>query len=179
MVAISDRATDGLGLVFNTDAGRQALREQLGSAAGVIDALGHFGFSSIANTLAAIKTAKVLDLGKDDVVITVATDGYELYYSEREQQVAERYGGSFGAGDAVALLDGHLNDLDTDHVEVLDERGRDRIFNLGYFTWVEQQGTPFDLFVARRDQDFWADLRGYPAVWDDMIREFNLATGLG
>ena len=32
---------------------------------------------------------------------------------------------------------------------------RDRIFNLGYFTWVEQQGVPLDEFEARRDQAFW------------------------
>ncbi|MDG2111445.1 MAG: pyridoxal-phosphate dependent enzyme [Actinomycetota bacterium] len=178
-VAISDHATDGLGLVFNTEAGREAMREHLGAAAWVLDELGHFGFSSICNTLAAIKTAKVLDLGADDVVITVATDGYELYYSEREQQVAERYGGSFDAGDARRLMDEHLIGIDTDHVEVLDARGRDRIFNLGYFTWVEQQGTPFELFVARRDQEFWNGLRGYPEIWDEMIRDFNQATGLG
>ena len=178
VVGISDAATDGLGLVFNTDAGRDALREQLGSASWVIDELGHFGLSSIANTLAAIKTAQVLGLGPDDVVVTVATDGYELYYSERERQVADRYGGSFDSSAAEQLLDDHLRGADLDHVEVLDERGRDRIFNLGYFTWVEQQGTPFELFVARRDQEFWNDLRGYPAEWDEMIREFNSATGL-
>ena len=30
------------------------------------------------------------------------------------------------------------------------ERDRTRIFNLGYYTWVEQQGTPLDVFEARR-----------------------------
>ena len=80
---------------------------------------------------------------------------------------------------AQALLNEHLLELDVDHVEVLDARGRDRVFNLGYFTWVEQQGTPFDLFVARHDQEFWNELRGYPELWDEMIREFNAATGLG
>ncbi len=179
VVAISDAATDGLGLVFNTDAGRDALREHLGSASWVLDELGHLGFSSICNALAAIKTARVLGLGADDVIITVATDGYELYRSEREEQIVSRFDSSFGADDAQALLNEHLLELDVDHVEVLDARGRDRVFNLGYFTWVEQQGTPFDLFVARHDQEFWNELRGYPELWDEMIREFNAATGLG
>ena len=177
VVGISDAATDGLGLVFNTDAGRDALREQLGSAAWVIDELGHFGLSSIANTLAAIKTAQVLDLGQDDVVITVATDGYELYYSEREQQVAERYGGSFGSGAAEQLLDDHLREVDLDHVEVLDERGRDRIFNLGYFTWVEQQGVELAAFEERRSQDFWRGLRELVPAWDERTRAFNAELG--
>ncbi len=55
----------------------------------------------------------------------------------------------------------------------LTERDRNRIFNLGYYTWVEQQGTPFELFEARRHQSFWRGLRRLLPVWDDMIREFN------
>ncbi len=179
VVAISDAATDGLGLVFNTEAGRTALREDLGAASWVIDELGHFGFSAIANTLAAIKTARALDLGADDVIVTVATDGYELYLSEREQQLANLYGGTLDAGAARGLIDSHLAGIDDDHLEFLDQRGRDRIFNLGYFTWVEQQNVPFEDFVARRDQAFWQSLRGFPARWDEMIHDFNAATGLG
>ena len=38
----------------------------------------------------------------------------------------------------------------TGHVIECTERDRNRIFNLGYYTWVEQQGTPFELFEARR-----------------------------
>jgi hypothetical protein len=53
------------------------------------------------------------------------------------------------------------------------------MFNLGYYTWVEQQGTPFDLFEARRSQDFWRGLRRFLPVWDEMITEFNTAVGAG
>ena len=52
-------------------------------------------------------------------------------------------------------------------------RDRTRIFNLGYYTWVEQQGTPFELFEQRRSQDFWRGLRRYLGVWDELITEFN------
>ncbi len=52
-------------------------------------------------------------------------------------------------------------------------RDRTRIFNLGYYTWVEQQGTPLELFERRRSQSFWRELRRYVAVWDEMITEFN------
>ncbi len=62
-------------MLFNTDAGRAYLADRKGVPADVIDALAHFGFSSICNVLAAIKTAKLLDLGPDDAIVTVATDG--------------------------------------------------------------------------------------------------------
>ena len=50
---------------------------------------------------------------------------------------------------------------------------RDRIFNLGYFTWVEQQGVPFDAFVARRDPAFWTETRAIVDTWDELIDTFN------
>jgi hypothetical protein len=55
----------------------------------------------------------------------------------------------------------------------MTEADRRRVFQLGYYTWVEQQGTPFELFEQRRDQAFWRGLRGYLGVWDEMITEFN------
>jgi cysteine synthase A len=67
----------------------------------------------------------------------------------------------------------HLANVPTAHTLELTERERNRIFNLGYYTWVEQQGTPFELFEARRHQSFWQGLRRLLPVWDDMITEFN------
>ncbi len=55
----------------------------------------------------------------------------------------------------------------------LTHADRTRIFNLGYFTWVEQQGVPVDEFDARRDLGFWRSLHGLADTWDDMIVEFN------
>jgi cysteine synthase len=42
----------------------------------------------------------------------------------------------------------------------LTEVDRRRIFNLGYYTWVEQQGIDFETFERRRDQSWWNSLRG-------------------
>ena len=95
VAGISDEATDGLNLVFTTDTGKRYLIERLGVDAEIVDQLRHFGFSSICNMLAAIKTAKQLDLGHDDVVISVATDGSELYVSEKEQLLAAEYARRF------------------------------------------------------------------------------------
>ncbi len=60
---------------------------------------------------------------------------------------------------------------------VLTDRDRDRIFNLGYFTWVEQQGVELSDFEARRGQDFWLGLRELVPLWDGLIDRFNQATG--
>ena len=147
--------------------------EQRRTEADIVAALEHFGFSAICNVLAAIKTAKLLDLGPDDAIITVATDGAALYPSERAKLLATRYGNEFTVTDAAEVFGEHLGSVDTDNMIDCTEADRRRIFNLGYYTWVEQQGTPFDLFEARRHQDFWRGLRRYVDVWDDMIDDFN------
>ncbi len=175
--AISDRATDGLDAVFNTDAGRRYLVDRVGVDPALVDLLPQFGFSGICNVLAGIKTAKALDLGADDVIITVATDGAELYDSEREKWLAAR-ARPFDEADAAALVAEHLLGADTADLLELRTEDRDRIFNLGYFTWVEQQGTPLAHFDARRDQAFWRALRPAVARWDELIGEFNDRTGV-
>ena len=55
-------------------------------------------------------------------------------------------------------------------------RDRERIFNLGYFTWVEQQGVTLQEFTARRSQRFWKDLLAIVPEWDQMIEELNAKT---
>ena len=178
VVAVSDRACDELGMVFNTDEGRTHLTGDRGVDDAVVATLGHFGLSSICNVLAAIKTARELGLGADDALITVATDGAEMYGSEREAMAAGRYATGFGSAEAAAAVDEHLAGADTSHVEMLDEVGRNRIFNLGYFTWVEQQGVELDDYEIRRDQGFWKGVQELAPVWDDMIDEFNARTGV-
>ncbi len=177
VVGVSDRACDELGVAFGTDEGRARL-----SAAGVddavLDALDHFGLSSICNVIAAIKVSRELDLGPDDALITLATDGSEMYGSERESMMAGRYATGFSGVDADAAVTTHLLGADAEHVEVLTELGRNRIFNLAYYTWVEQHGTEFADFEVRRSQDFWRHIQTFAPGWDVMIEEFNGRTGV-
>ena len=173
VVAISDRSTDELDVLFNTAAGRAYLVDRVGVPSAIVDTLEHFGFSSICNVLAAIKTAKLLGLGADDAIVTIATDGAALYPSERAKTMAGRFGGEFGAVEAAAVFGEHLANVTTDSTIECTERDRNRIFNLGYYTWVEQQGTPFELFEARRAQGFWRGLRRFLPIWDEMIVDFN------
>jgi cysteine synthase len=177
--AISDRATDDLDVLFNTPAGQAYLADVKGVDPAVIEALTHFGFSAICNTLAAIKTARLLDLGPDDALITIATDGSALYPSERAKTLAGRFAGECTAADAAEIFGRHLGHISTENMIEMTEADRRRVFNLGYYTWVEQQGTPFELFEQRRDQSFWTGLRRYVGVWDEMIDEFNARVAAG
>ncbi len=177
VAGISDRATDGLDLVFNSQAGQDYLASRRNVPAATLDQLGRLGFSSICNLLASIKLARYLDLGEDDVVLTVATDGAELYGSEREKRVSER-GGEIDEVAAAELVGEHLSGLGVDHLMELSEVDRRRIFNLGYFTWVEQQGISIEDFSARRRQRFWRQLRELIPAWDRGVTEFNRATGV-
>src|SRR3954447_6756480 len=68
VVAVSDRATDELGVLCNTPVGRAHLEDRAGVDPMVIACLQHFGLSSIANVIAAVKTAKLLGLGPDDAI---------------------------------------------------------------------------------------------------------------
>jgi len=173
VVGISDRATDELDVLFNTDAGQSFLSARKGVPDHIIEALTHFGFSSTCNVLAAIKTARLLGYGPEDAIVTVATDGGSMYPSERLALLAERFNGEFTDVDAAEVFGRHLGDVDTDNMIECTARDRARIFNLGYYTWVEQQGTPFELFEQRRSQEFWRGLRRYLGVWDELITEFN------
>ncbi|HEY1278462.1 MAG TPA: pyridoxal-5'-phosphate-dependent protein subunit beta, partial [Acidimicrobiales bacterium] len=171
--AVSDRATDELDVLFNTDTGRRHLQARRGLGDDVLTALGHFGLSSICNLLAAVKTVKLLGLGPDDAVLTVATDGAAMYPSERAKTLANRWPDGFGAVDAAEVDGRHLGAIGTDDMIECTERDRHRIFNLGYYTWVEQQGTPVDVFDARRSDSFWSALPRYLDRWDALITDFN------
>jgi cysteine synthase len=175
VVAVSDRSTDALDLLFNSPAGHDELRRR-GVPEGVMGHLADLGLSSICNLVAAIKTARLLGLGGDDVVVTVATDGSEMYGSERRAYLAAHHPDGFGAADAAAVAARHLDAVSIDHTDVLGPAGRERVFNLGYYTWVEQQGVSLADFDRRRDPSFWADLAVLVEPWDGLIAEFNART---
>jgi hypothetical protein len=72
----------------------------------------------------------------------------------------------------------HVLGAATDNLRELTHEERERIFNLGYFTWVEQQGVPLEAFEARRDPAFWARERARASEWDELIDELNARTGV-
>ena len=177
-LAVSERATDRLGLLLGTDAGRRHLAGRRGVADEVLAQLPSLGLSSICNVLGAIKVAKHFDLGPDDVVATVATDGAAMYASERELALARYFPDGFDEVAAAEVYGEHLLGAATDHLRELTYEERLRIFNLGYFTWVEQQGISIEEFQARRDPAFWTRTREVLSAWDDLIDDVNARTGV-
>jgi len=175
VAAVSDRSTDGLYTLFGSDEGRRYLIDRKAVPASVVGELHHLGFSSIANLLGAIKVAKYLDLDESNVLITVATDGADLYASETEKILARDFDGGLDAVAAAEAFGQHLLGAASDNLLETSTRDRERIFNLGYFTWVEQQGIALEDFVARRSQSYWRGLRDLLPRWDAMIEEFNHA----
>ena len=177
--AVSEVSTDCLGVLFNTPEGRDYLVARRNVPQSAADQLPALGLSSICNVVAAVKCAKYFHLGPDDAVLTVATDDASMYASERDKALRKHFRGEFdrvGAGEVFAQ---HLLGAATDHLLELSLVDRTRIFNLGYYTWVEQQGVSVADFNARRDQGFWLGLRDMLPAWDEMIAEFNSRVGRG
>ena len=178
VVGVSDRATDHLGLAFSRAEGREYLCTARHVPRDVVGHLDAFGLSSLCNVVAAIKTARHLALGPDDAVFTVATDGDAMYASEHARVLEREFGGRFDVPAAARVHERWMLGAGTDHVLPLDERERRRIFNLGYFTWVEQRGVAVEHFVARREQRFWTRLRALVPEWNQRITEFNARAGV-
>src|SRR5262249_32961246 len=133
--------------------------------------LERIGLSGIANLIAAIKTAKRLELGADDVVVTLATDGAALYESERRKFGVAHYPEGFDPVHAGEVCGEHLLGIADGDVLELTHQDRVRIFNLGYYTWVEQRGVTLADFERRRRPEFWAELRRTAPAWDALIDE--------
>jgi cysteine synthase len=165
-------------VLFNTAAGRAYLRRR-GVEDATIGALDSFGLSSICNVLGAIKVAKLLRMGPDDAIVTIATDGASMYRTEIDKVMARDFPDGFGEAEAAETFGRSLEGQGTGTTLELTDEDRERIFNLGYFTWVEQQGVSIEDFQARRDQAFWRGLRDGVPRWDEAIRAFNGRAGTG
>jgi cysteine synthase len=178
VIGVSDSVSNGLMQVFNTEVGRNYLAKRCKVDPAVVARLDALGLSGIANVVAAIKLAKYLKSGPDSVFITVATDGAELYGSEQESYAAQMFPDGMDEVNAAELYARHMLAATTDNLLELTRIDRDRIFNLGYYTWVEQQGIALDAFDSRRDQSFWTGLTEVLPKWDALIEETNRRTGL-
>ncbi len=108
------------------------------------------GISGVCNILGAIKTARWLGLGKDDAVVTVATDGLDRYPSVLSG--SRRRTGPLTRERAEARLASVFHGQKLDWIAEGTRENRERWHNLKYFTWVEQQGKTVEELDAQRSE---------------------------
>ena len=173
VVGVSDEATNNLNLLFNSDEGREYLTNRRGLNSEFVRRLPEFGFSSIANIIASIKLAKKMKLTKDDAIITVATDGADLYETELAK-TKKQFSKIYDQITCAEIFAKNFDAITVDHTLELSQIDKERIFNLGYYTWVEQQGTSLEEFEDRRNQSFWDKHYNDMISLDEKIKEFNL-----
>jgi cysteine synthase len=178
VVGVTDRSSDALNLLFNDDVGRGYLARRRNIDPDLVARLGSIGISGTANIVAAIKIAKYLELDASDAILTIATDSAALYDSERRTFVARHYPSGFDLTHAGELFGRHLEAIADDHLIELTHLERRRVFNLGYYTWVEQQGVSVADFDARKHGGFWSEVQASVPAWDRLIMEFNDEAGV-
>ncbi|MBA3448112.1 MAG: pyridoxal-phosphate dependent enzyme [Pseudaminobacter sp.] len=178
VIAVSDRVSDQLNLLFNSETGKAYLAARPEIDAEIVAQFAEIGISGLANIVAAIKLARYMNYGPDDVVVTIATDSARLYTTELQAAESKFFAGGFSSADADKVFSSCLADLSDEHVLELGQPDRRRIFNLGYYTWVEQQGVAIEDFDARKDQSFWKGIAASVPEWDRLITEFNSEVGL-
>ena len=172
VVGVSDEATNNPNLLFNTDEGKNYLIKRKGFEKNFVDRLPEFGFSSIANIIASIKLAKKMKLTKNDAIITVATDGADLYETELAK-TKKQFSKIYDQVTCAEIFAKNFEAITVDHTLELSQIDKERIFNLGYYTWVEQQGTSLEEFESRRSQSFWDKHYKDMISLDEKIKEFN------
>ncbi|MBI4194638.1 MAG: pyridoxal-phosphate dependent enzyme [Betaproteobacteria bacterium] len=177
VVGVSDRSSDALNLLFNDKTGLGYLVKRRKIDPLLAKQLENIGLSGIANIVAAIKLAKHLELGASDAIVTVATDSASLYDSERAAHLGRHYSGGFDEVHAGEIFGQHIQGISDDHLIELTHVDRRRVFNLGYYTWVEQQGVSVVDFDRRKETGFWSELQASVPAWDKLIKDFNEDTG--
>jgi hypothetical protein len=176
IMAIDDNTVVNLARLFNEPAGRKYLVDQ-GVSEDLVGKLNLLGFSSIANTVMAIKMAKYYEMDANDVILTVWTDSMELYES-RLKEMHEEFG-EYTEMDAARTSSRYLEGLSPNYLQELTYEDQRRVHNLKYFTWIEQQGKTYEEIQSQwYDKDYWTNFQEQIPEIDELINEFNDKVGL-
>jgi cysteine synthase len=176
IIAIDDEDCMKLTRLFNEPAGHEYLNS-IGVEKEITDQLELLGISGIANMLTAIKMAKYYEMTSDDVIVTCFTDSMELYGS-RLEELTEQYG-EYKEINAAADHARHLMGISMDYTLELSYYEKQRVHNLKYYTWIEQQGRELSELNAQwYDEDYWNRIHAMTPEIDKLINEFNQMVGL-
>lgn len=176
VVAIDDEDCMRVLRLFNDEEGKNYLKTS-GIYSYLVDKLGLLGISGIANILSAIKTAKHFELTSEDYIFTIATDSAEMYQSRIEEE--NELKGAYNKTQAAKDFEKCMLGTRADYLKEFTYYDRKAVHNLKYFTWVEQQGKSVeDLNQLWYDREIWPKIFNQNVKWDEMINEFNEATGV-
>lgn len=176
IVDIDDQDCMDVFRLFNEPAGLEYL-ESIGVPDADIENLRLFGISGIGNMIQSIKLAKYYEMDEDDVVFTILTDSAAMYTSRLAE--LEEQQGPFTRDDAIKVHAASLLHQGIDHMAELGYYDRQRVHNLKYYTWVEQQGKTYDEIKAQwYERDYWKQLPSYVAKIDELIEYFNKRVGI-
>ncbi len=176
IMAIDDNTVVNLARLFNEPAGKKYLVEK-GVPEDLVKQLDLLGFSSIANTVMAIKMAKYYEMDHHDVILTVWTDSMELYGSRLKEMHEEI--GEYTDMDAARTHAQYLKGLIPSYLQELTYEDQRRVHNLKYFTWVEQQGKTYEEIQEQwYAKNYWTSFQKQIPEIDELIEEFNAKVGL-
>ncbi len=131
----------------------------------------YFGPSGICNIIGAIKIAKHLKLGKNDNVVTIATDGFDRYNSVLED-LEKRY-----LETENFVMKRWFNDIFRKHLleDIVDFRSKERKEQL--FTQKEKDWLKFgykkEYLDSMKSQDFWDNEYGKIEHYNKLIKEMR------
>jgi len=176
IIGIDDNTVVNLARLFNEPEGRKYLVDQ-GVPEEIVGKLDLLGFSSIANTVMAIKMAKYYEMDETDVILTVWTDSMELYGSRLKEMHEEV--GEYTEVDAAKTHAQYVAGIKTDNLQDLSYEDQRRVHNLKYFTWIEQQGKTYEEIQSQwYEKDYWTNFQEQIPEIDELINEFNGKVGL-
>jgi len=156
--------------------GRQTLVRRYGADEALMERLAPiFGISGVGHILGAIKTAKHYGFGKDDVIVTAATDGFDRYPSEMDKLRSRE--GALDEARAVGHIEGIFHGQKTDWVQEGTRLNHERWHNLKYYTWIEQQGKTVRELDAQRDPAYWEAQQQRVAEIDARLIEWRRSVG--
>ncbi|HLA24981.1 MAG TPA: pyridoxal-phosphate dependent enzyme [bacterium] len=125
---------------------------------------GMLGVSSVANIIAAVTMAQHLGLGRDDNVVTVATDGFDRYPSVIED-LRRRAGRQF---QSQMVRWCSMPFAQSTPVEILDVRGpeqKERLYRQKEAVWT-RLGYSNELLQRMRGREYWEEEAGRVAEVD-------------
>jgi len=134
-----------------------------------------FGISGVANVLGAIKIAKKYGFGKDDNILTIATDTIDRYHSV--MSALNKKFGKMDRAEAKARFESIFMGVKTDWFFEGTLENRRRWHNLKYYTWVEQQGKTVEELNEQLKEEYWEKQQQMTKETDELILDYRKKEG--